>query len=242
MALTNDDRIESAPRVIDSPIISADSHITEPAGTYVDNIDPAFRHRAPYLTDTQPEGATFHVPGMNHEIHLGLHSAAGRASDELAMKGTPFAGLHRAGWDAGERVAAQNQDGIDGEVIYPSVGMLLCNHPDLDLKKAMFDAYNRWIADYCAVAPDRLYGCGQTALRSPHEGITDLETIAVSGLRGVMLPGAPGTVAQNVPSCPTARACWQPRPRHSRARFGQDPRWQRGRAVQPRLPPRLRTS
>jgi len=197
MALTTDDLIEGAPRVVDSPIISADSHITEPGWTYVDNIDPAFRDRAPYLTDTQPDGATFHVPGMSYKIHLGLHSAAGRASNALAMKGTPFADLHRAGWDATERVAAQERDGIDGEVIYPSVGMLLCNHPDLDLKKAMFDAYNRWIADYCAVAPERLYGCGQTALRTPREGVADLEAIADAGLRGVMLPGSPGTITDD---------------------------------------------
>ncbi|MEL7209917.1 MAG: amidohydrolase family protein, partial [Actinomycetota bacterium] len=140
---------------------------------------------------------TFHVPGMSYKIHLGLHSAAGRASDSLAMKGTPFEGLHRAGWDATARVEAQQADGIDGEVIYPSVGMLLCNHPDLDLKKAMFDAYNRWIADYCSVAPDRLYGCGQTALRTPAEGIADLEVIKAAGLRGVMLPGTPGTVVDD---------------------------------------------
>ncbi|MDH3682912.1 MAG: amidohydrolase family protein, partial [Acidimicrobiia bacterium] len=192
MALTTDNLVESAPRVIETPIISADSHITEPGWTYVDNIDPSFRDRAPYLTDEQPDGAAFHVPGMNQTIHLGLHSAAGRASDSLAMRGTPFDGLHRAGWDAKARVAAQQADGLDGEVIYPSVGMLLCNHPDLDLKKAMFDAYNRWISEYCAVAPDRLFGCGQTALRTPEEGIADLEAIKAAGLRGVMMPGIPG--------------------------------------------------
>ncbi|MGI9598282.1 MAG: amidohydrolase family protein [Acidimicrobiales bacterium] len=192
MALTTNDHVESAPRVIDTPIISADSHITEPGWTYVDNVDPAYRDQAPYMTDEAPDGATFHVPGMSYKIHLGLHSAAGRASDQLQMKGTPFEGLHRAGWDSKERVAAQQADGVDGEVIYPSVGMLLCNHPDLDLKKALFDGYNRWIADYCAVAPDRLYGCGQTALRTPEEGIADLEAIKAAGLRGVMLPGTPG--------------------------------------------------
>jgi len=31
------------------PIISADSHITEPPDCYVKHIDPAFRDRAPYL-------------------------------------------------------------------------------------------------------------------------------------------------------------------------------------------------
>ena len=35
------------------------------------------------------------------------------------------------------------------------------------------------------------YGVGQTALRSPEEGIADLEAIKALGLRGVMLPGVP---------------------------------------------------
>ena len=34
---------------------------------------------------------------------------------------------------------------------------------------------------------------GQTALRSVDEGIADLEEIAAAGLRGVMMPGTPGT-------------------------------------------------
>jgi predicted TIM-barrel fold metal-dependent hydrolase len=191
MAVTTSDPVASR-RVIDGPIISADSHITEPGSTYVDHVDPAYRDRAPSLTDEAPDGATFHVPGMPHKIHLGLHSAAGRDADQLSMLGVPFDELHRAGWDPEARVEAQRADGVDGEVIYPSVGMLLCNHPDLDLKKALFDGYNRWIAEYCATDPDRLYGCGQTALRTVTEGIADLEAIKAAGLRGVMLPGTPG--------------------------------------------------
>ena len=71
--------------------------------------------------------------------------------------------------------------------------MMLCNHPDLDYKHACFEAYNRWIAGYCAEAPDRMLGCGQTALRTVDEGIADLTAIKDAGLRGVMMPGEPGT-------------------------------------------------
>jgi predicted TIM-barrel fold metal-dependent hydrolase len=71
--------------------------------------------------------------------------------------------------------------------------MILCNHPDIDLQKAMFDAYNRWISEYCAHDPSRLYGLGQTALRSVDEGIADLEAMKAAGLRGAMLPLVPGT-------------------------------------------------
>jgi uncharacterized protein len=57
----------------------------------------------------------------------------------------------------------------------------------------MFDAYNRWIAEYSAHDPSRLYGLGQSPLRSVEEGIADLETMAAAGLRGAMLPLVPGT-------------------------------------------------
>jgi len=81
---------------------------------------------------------------------------------------------------------------VTAELIYPSVGMILCNHPDRDYQKACFDAYNEWITGFCAFAPDRLIGLGQTAVRSPADGIADLEAIKAKGLRGVMLPGFPG--------------------------------------------------
>ena len=41
------------------------------------------------------------------------------------------------------------------EVIYPTVGMLLCSHSDFDFKKACFEAYNRWIVTVLAVFPNR---------------------------------------------------------------------------------------
>ena len=44
------------------------------------------------------------------------------------------------------------------EVLYPSFGMLLCNHPDFDYKHACFSAYNEWIAEYQRAHPDRLLG------------------------------------------------------------------------------------
>ncbi len=76
-------------------------------------------------------------------------------------------------------------------MIYPSVGMLLCNHPDAEYQRACFDAYNLWIAEFCATAPERLIGLGQTALVTPEDGIRDLEAIKRLGLKGVMLPGVP---------------------------------------------------
>ena len=99
--------------------------------------------------------------------------------------------MHRGGWDPEARMAEQDRDGIAAEVLYPSVGMTLCNHRDMDYKKACFDAYNLWLAEFCAPHPDRLIGLGQTAMRSVEEGIEDLRKMKALGFRGVMLPGNP---------------------------------------------------
>jgi len=174
------------------PVISADSHITEAPNTYTDFIDPQWRDKAPRLVDGGDKyGDLFVIDGMDRPVPMGLVAAAGKPAEEIRVTGVRFDELHRGGWDPVARLADQERDGVSAEVIYPTVGMQLCNHKDFDYKKACFDAYNRWIAEYCSSSPDRLIGCGQTAMRSPEEGMADLHAIKELGLRGVMMPGDP---------------------------------------------------
>ena len=177
---------------MDFPIISADSHVTEPGDTYVDFIDPAYRDRAPRIVTAGALGDVFEVEGFRKPIVLGTAAAAGVAPQDIKESGHRFEDLQRGGWDPVVRLGDQDRDGVAAEVIYPTVGMVLCNHRDADFKHACFQAYNRWITQYCSHAPHRLLGVGQTAMRSPDEGIADLERIKAAGLRGVMMPGIPG--------------------------------------------------
>ena len=175
---------------VDFPIISADSHITEAPGTYRDYIDAEYVDKAPRIVETEDRGDIYVIEGMKASIPMGLVAAAGQQAEELNTKAR-YADLHKSGYDATYRIADQNRDGVSCEVIYPSVGMVLCNHPDFDYKKAAMDAYNRWIAEYSSVDPVRLLGLGQTPMRSPEEGIKDVEKMKAMGLRGVMMPGNP---------------------------------------------------
>lgn len=173
------------------PIISSDSHITEPPGTYIDRIDKKYKDTAPRLVRDEKKGDLFVIDGLKHPVPMGLVAAAGKKAEELTAFGVKFEDLHRGGWDPDARLADQDRDGVSAEVIYPTVGMLLCNHRDYAYKKACFDAYNEWIAEYCAAHPDRLIGLGQTAMRSVDEGIADVRKMKDLGLRGVMMPGNP---------------------------------------------------
>jgi len=182
--------------------ISADSHVTEPPEAYAD-IDPAFAERAPKLVHLEDMGATMITdPGSAYQGHVpfSMIAGAGVPAEELGYsQGRRWEELHPGGYDAAARLLEQDRDGVASEVLYPSVGMLLCNNPDFDYKKACFDAYNRWLSDWCAYSPERLVGVGQTAMRSPEEAITDLESIRALGLRGVMLPGIPAVADYDDP-------------------------------------------
>jgi predicted TIM-barrel fold metal-dependent hydrolase len=173
------------------PVLSADSHITEPPGTYVDRIEPRYRDRAPHMVRDEKLGDLFAIPGMKRPVPMGLVAAAGKDPKDIAIFGSKFEDLHRGGWDPEARIPEQDRDGVAGEILYPTVGMLLCNHPDFDYKRACFDAYNQWIAEYCSAHPDRLFGIGQTAVVDVDSAIEDLRRIKELGLRGVMMPGAP---------------------------------------------------
>lgn len=172
--------------------ISADSHVTEPPHCYVDHIDPLFRDRAPRLVHSETYGDTFVVDGLDQPIPMGLVAAAGKDPRELRMGGAKFAELHRGGWDPLARLADQDRDGIAAELLYPTVGMMLCNHPDFAFKAACFSAYNRWLQGYCTAAPQRLFGLAQVAMTSVEAGIEELRRAKEMGFVGVMMPGDPG--------------------------------------------------
>jgi len=180
-------------------IISADSHITEPPNCYIDYIDPKFRDIAPKMVRHETKGDLFVVHGMKKPVGVALAAAAGKKPEDLKMFGANFENLHRGGWDPEARLADQDRDGVSAEVIYPTVGMILCNHHDFDYKKACFDAYNRWMAEYSGAHPDRLIGLGQTTMRSVEEGIEDLRAMKALGLRGVMMTGNPQVSDYNDP-------------------------------------------
>ncbi len=50
-----------------------------------------------------------------------------------------------------------DQDGLAAELIYASVGMGISMHRDAQYKDACMWAYNRWLAEMCSEAPERIF-------------------------------------------------------------------------------------
>jgi len=63
------------------PIISADSHITEPPGTYVDRIDSKYKDTAPHMIHDEKLGDVFLVKDFPRPINVALAAAAALGLD-----------------------------------------------------------------------------------------------------------------------------------------------------------------
>jgi predicted TIM-barrel fold metal-dependent hydrolase len=172
--------------------ISADSHICEPPNCFLDHIEAAWLKDAPRVV--REDNHDRYVLKDFPPIPMPLVAAAGRDPREVGIKFTTYEEMHPGGWDAKARLADQDRDGVAAEVIYPTVGMALCHLEDADYKQACMWAYNRWLQEeFVAVAPDRLFGIGLSAIRSIDEAITDFRRIKEMGFKGVMLPANPAT-------------------------------------------------
>ena len=66
--------------------ISADSHIVEPPGCYVDHIDAKWRDVAPRVEKNDKGVDAYVIDGLANPIPIGLLAAAGIPSSEL-MRG-----------------------------------------------------------------------------------------------------------------------------------------------------------
>ena len=172
-------------------IISSDNHVFEPPDLWVDRVEPEYRDRAPHLV-RDPSGDRFHCDGEDL-VSLGGGTQPGRRfenPDGVTMEDVwenvlPGAYLPEA------QVKDMDIDGIDVNVLYPTVGLLLYRMPDADFTAALFRAYNDWTADFCGAAPDRLKGIGMLLLEDIDSSIAEMERCAKLGLVGVMIPVAP---------------------------------------------------
>lgn len=174
-------------------MISADSHIVEPPNCYIDFIDPKYRDIAPRVE--RGDGRDHYVvEGMKHSVPLAFIDGAGMKPSER-QKIVPtktFADVRPGAYNGAARAADMDRDGIQAEIIYASLGMVLFTHPDPDYRNACMKAYNRWLEGFCADLPGRLFGLAQTPVASVDSAIEDFRRAKEQGFVGMMMAGDPG--------------------------------------------------
>jgi predicted TIM-barrel fold metal-dependent hydrolase len=173
-------------------ILSADSHVWEPPDLWQKRIDRRYVDRAPRL-ESAPEGDRYVCEGA---VLTPLGSTqrrdaegAGRAAEASAR----FAEVIRPGaYDPVARLADLERDGVQGEVIYPTVTLEMFGSPDTGLRQAVFRAYNNWIAEFCAARPGIYKALAVIDTDDVGAAVAELERCAKLGMVGALVSISPG--------------------------------------------------
>lgn len=79
-------------------------------------------------------------------------------------------------------------EGIDSAVVFPTSGLAIGNVRDPDCARHLSSAYNSWLAEFCAAAPDRIKGVGIVGLQQTESAVEELERLAELGMVAVQVP------------------------------------------------------
>ena len=176
-----------------APIFSADSHVVEPADVWTSRMDARFRDRAPHIIKEANgiKGDFFVCEGLQ-PFSVSAFAVAGvdpRAYSDEMSKGYP--GVRPGAWDPEQRVKDQDIDGVAGEVLYTSLGMMLYGIEDGELRAASFRAYNDWLAEFCSYDTSRFAGIALIPMDDVQQAVGEVERSAKLGLRGGLIWGIP---------------------------------------------------
>jgi len=173
-------------------ILSADSHVWEPPDLWEKRIDKRYADRAPRL-ESAPEGDRYVCEGT---VLTPLGSTQRRDAEGggMAAEAPPrFAEVIRPGsYDPVARLSDLERDGVQGEVIYPTVTLEMFGSPDAGLRRAVFRAYNDWIAEFCAARPRIYKALGVIDTDDVDAAVAELERCAKLGMAGALVSIHPG--------------------------------------------------
>jgi predicted TIM-barrel fold metal-dependent hydrolase len=170
-------------------VISSDCHAGLPPERYREYLDPKYRAAFDValpiqLEETRKAAAKFLVADINAEWRKGRDQALSGA------------------WDHDQRVRVMDEDGIAAEVLFPDgitemnmppfgAGISLPTDPPVvaELQWAGARAHNRWLAEFCQMAPERRAGIAIAPICwDVDEAVKEIHWARRNGLRGILIP------------------------------------------------------
>jgi predicted TIM-barrel fold metal-dependent hydrolase len=168
-------------------VISADSHVIEPPDLWAPRMPAKFKDRAPKLTADADTDRISYDDGVALQP-VGLLAGCYRDDEEQRKEGRWDEDVPRAAYDPEFRLGEIERDGVDAEVVYPTIGMQFFPVEDREFQWALFRAYNDWLAEeFCGPHPDRFFGIGMVNPEDVDLAIDEMARCKESGLIGVMI-------------------------------------------------------
>ncbi len=197
-------------------IVSVDDHIVEPPRLWVDRLPARFHDRCPRVVrETVAGDAGWEVPvgavggmeeGRASDIWLyedirvptmRFAASAGMSPDDVAAVGLTYDEMRPGCYDAKERLADMDVNGVDVSICFPNLFIRFCGQRFLEAKDAELallcvKAYNDFLVEeWMHGSGGRLHGVGILPLWDVDLCVDELQRNAAAGLRNVCFPEIP---------------------------------------------------
>ncbi|HEV3113283.1 MAG TPA: amidohydrolase family protein [Candidatus Binataceae bacterium] len=171
-------------------VIDGDGHVAEPITMWRDYVDPGLRDRINVKTDDRGNEVLM-VGEFRMILHMAdpgpratgiqagsVYSVGDTLNPNGLDRGVPrrrhYTEAHPGGFDPKERLKVHDVEGVDGAVLFPSMGLFFAGIPDPAVAIGACRAVNRWAADYCAAAPRELYSVATLSAQDPAAAAAEL--------------------------------------------------------------------
>ncbi len=144
-----------------TPVVDADGHVLEPPDGFQRHCPARFRDRIWHIEVRADGSEWLHFNGGSRPA--GGLALAGTAGMSAADRQRALAGKLRytevrpGAYRPEPRLPDMDADGITQAVLYPTMLLGLPGLDDAEFAEAQANAYNEWLAEYCAYAPTRLF-------------------------------------------------------------------------------------
>jgi predicted TIM-barrel fold metal-dependent hydrolase len=174
-------------------VLSADSHVLEPADLWTTRMQAKFRDQAPHLIhEYNGKTGDFLACEPLRPFNPTSLGSAGIPPEELEKYSEGGYAVCRPGsWDPEERLKDMDLDGLQAEIFYCGFGMSLFSHPNDEFQRDAHRAYNDWAADYASYAPARLFPIANISMTDPEKDLEELHRVKKMGFRGIFVSNDP---------------------------------------------------
>jgi predicted TIM-barrel fold metal-dependent hydrolase len=173
-------------------IFSCDAHVVEPVDLYTSNLPARFRkdHALSvrvvdgFLLSMIGENEVYRIPVNIFDHKVGAGTTLG---DGSLMK-------PQGSRDLRKRIADMERDGIDAELIYPTIALMAARVTDREAAIGHAHIWNDWIWAYLEGLRNKFVPAAFVPLTGFDELITEMKRVLAKGFTAIMLPPIAGNV------------------------------------------------
>ncbi len=160
------------------PKVSADSHVNEPHDLWYERMDRSMRDRAPRRIEADADGGWTLVVD---DAAIGWSGMTAEEAHELETDRVAAASID-------VRLEMMRVDGLNGEVVYPTIGLYAWNIDDPSVGEATCRVYNDWILERLGGAP-RIKVAAMLPTWDPGMAVAEIERVADHpSVGGLLMP------------------------------------------------------